>query len=484
MLFNSHIFIFVFLPVALLAFYGLAKLRLTIAALSWLVIASLLYYAYWNVSYLALLLSSITFNYHVGRLIERYRSTRQGAKALLVIGVGANLALLAYYKYAAFLLTTAMGLEGTTWIVTNLALPLGISFFTLTQIAYVVDLYRGTTQGHQFLTYLLFVCFFPHLMAGPILYHNDIVPQFQKLRTFVFSHRHMATGLLLFSVGLFKKVVIADHLTRWVTPVFDSPGDANFVDAWVGALAYSFQLYFDFSGYSDMAIGLGLMFNIRFLLNFNSPYKATSIVDFWRRWHMSLALFLKNYVYIPLGGNRRGERRRMGNILVTMLIGGLWHGAGWTYVVWGGLHGVLLIINHAWRNTKIALPTGLCWALTFLAVVMGWVIFRARTLSDAIALMETMIGVNGIQLAPKFQHWLPGLSQLGVGFTESRLLAHGEDYLGQLFLLLLPVLLGPNSQELAQRLRPTWAWALFVASVGSYGVLSLNRASEFLYYQF
>ena len=283
-----------------------------------------MFYAYWDARYLPLLLVSILFNYTVGSLIERHKS-----KLGLIIGVTVNLSLLTYFKYTNFFLSSFNEMFQTAIYVPKIILPLGISFFTFTQIAYLVDAYRGETQRYSLLTYSLFVTVFPHLIAGPILYHKNMIPQFSKLKNYVFTHKNMALGAAFFSVGLFKKVMIADSLAPWAKVVFDNAGMVSFIEAWAGALAYTFQLYFDFSGYSEMAIGLGLMFNFKLPVNFNSPYKATSIIEFWRRWHITLSEFLRNYLYIPLGGNRNGQYGRMRNLLITMLLGGLWHGAGW-----------------------------------------------------------------------------------------------------------------------------------------------------------
>jgi alginate O-acetyltransferase complex protein AlgI len=485
MLFNSYAFIFVFLPLTLIGFFGLAALRLRVAAIAWLVLTSLVFYSYWNTRYVALLAGSMVFNYWVGQCLKRTKPAGIGAKWLLALGVASNLVLLGYFKYANFFLQAVDHLIATGLPFTHVALPLGISFFTFTQIAYLVDAYRSESREQDtFADYCLFVTFFPHLIAGPILYHKDIIPQFHQQHLLVYSHKNMAEGLLTFSFGVFKKVVIADNLAEWVRPVFNRVSEATMIDAWVGALAYTLQLYFDFSGYSDMAIGLGLMFNIRLPLNFNSPYKSTSVIEFWKRWHMTLAWFLKNYLYIPLGGNRLGEARRMGNLLVTMLLGGLWHGAGWTYVLWGGMHGVFLAINHAWRKLNVALPGIVSWPLTFCAVVTGWVLFRAHSVEDAVVILKTMGGYKGLDLPRKFEPLFSGLTECGVRFSDSFILSHGIDHLGGLMILLTLTGVLPNTQELVGRFRPTWIWMLAGAAAAGSALLSLNKASEFLYFQF
>jgi alginate O-acetyltransferase complex protein AlgI len=493
MLFNSYAFIFVFLPITLIVFFGLTKFRLTTFATAWLAITSLGFYAYWKVAYLPLLLISIAVNYQIGRRIGHAPPASKQAKILLWVGICFNLTLLGYYKYANFFVTSLNQFFHTDWSFPEIILPLGISFYTFTQTAYLVDAYRGETKdsNYSLLTYSVFVTFFPHLIAGPILHHKYMIPQFQRRRNFIFSHKNTALGLILFSLGLSKKVLIADNLAPWVALVFDKPSAVSFIEAWVGALSYTFQLYFDFSGYSDMAVGLGLMLNIRLPINFNSPYKATSITDFWRRWHITLSNFLRDYLYIPLGGNRRGEIRRFANLLITMLLGGLWHGAGWTFVGWGGLHGVYLCVNHGWRKLKISLPNFWAWMITFVAVVFSWVLFRAHTFHDAIQLWQTMVGMKGIVLPGEPQGKLSVLTQFGVQLKGWRELIYLPETAGKKTLTLavligltLTVTLLPNTQQIMKRFKPTWWWAVLLGSMTAYCLLSLNRLSEFLYFQF
>ncbi len=339
MLFNSYGFIFLFLPVVLLGFYQLGRISHFYAAL-WLALASLFFYGYWNPAYVGLLLGSIVCNYSFGRWIAQAGiapvPVRQ--KQLLIIAITANLALLGYYKYANFFINNLNPVLGTSWNLGNILLPLGISFFTFTQIAFLVDTYQGKVKEYSFTHYALFVTSFPHLIAGPILHHKEMMPQFAKPGSYQINWANIAVGLTIFICGLAKKVLIADHLNEFATPIFNAVGAGGhpmLFEAWVGALAYTLQLYFDFSGYSDMAIGLSLMFNVRLPMNFNSPYKATTIIEFWRRWHMTLSRFLRDYLYIPLGGNRKGKIYRYRNLIITMLLGGLWHGAGWTFLIWG-----------------------------------------------------------------------------------------------------------------------------------------------------
>ncbi len=506
MLFNSYEFLFVFLPITLLGFFGLVHVKQVRGAISWLLITSLVFYGYWNPAYLPLLLISIIGNYVFGHFIQKsiqdssqpsaqqsdpqLNKTATLAKFLLWLGIAFNLAILGYYKYAEFLLSSVNSIVNTSLETPDILLPLAISFYSFTQIAYLVDAYRGETLGQNYdlISYTLFVAFFPQLIAGPILRHSELIPQLKRAENFVFSHKNLALGLLLFVLGLAKKVLIADRVSPTVALVFDHATEASFIEAWVGALSYTFQLYFDFSGYSDMAIALGWMFNIQLPINFDSPYKAVSIIDFWRRWHITLSHFLRDYLYISLGGNRLGKLRQYGNLLITMLLGGLWHGAGWTFVVWGGLHGALLVVNHIWRRLRLQLPAALGWGLTFVAIVMSWVMFRAATLGDALSLWAAMLGMKGIVVLQEVQAIAPWLSRLGVEFRpwqELELLPpnYKQAILG-LMVLLGVVVAVPNTQEIVQRFRPTWWWAIALGGISIGCLLSLNRVSEFLYFQF
>ncbi|MCL6558895.1 MAG: MBOAT family protein, partial [Firmicutes bacterium] len=418
MLFNSYGFIFVFLPISLCIFFLFSRFKLTKAATAALVLASLIFYSYWNVKHLPLILLSIIINYGIGKQVEKKRPGR-GAGLYLALGITVDLLLLGYFKYANFLIDSINFAAHTDFQIGKIVLPLGISFYTFTQIGYLVDAYRGETRNYGFLTYCLFVTFFPHLIAGPILYHRDIIPQFHRPGFFVFSYENFCKGVAFFTLGLFKKVVVADSLIAWVDPVFKNAYKVTFFDSWAGALAYTMQLYFDFSGYSDMAVGLGLMLNTALPVNFNSPYKSSSIIDFWRRWHITLSNFLKLYLYIPLGGNRKGYPRKMLNLFVTMLLGGLWHGAGWTFVLWGGLHGAYLVVNHTWRRLDFKLPPALSRPLTFLAVVAAWVVFRANSVHDAFAVLKAMAGLNAFVLPAKYQPFLSPLAGGGLKFQDS-----------------------------------------------------------------
>src|SRR3954468_707414 len=397
MLFSSYAFMFQFLPAVALAF-AVARRWSPRCGIWALAFASLIFYGAWKPVYLLLLLASIGVNFWLGLKMEDLARRRGNG----TLGVALNLATLCYFKYTNFLFDSFTTLTGAPLPFVNVILPLGISFFTFPQIAYLVDVMRGAKVEHDLVSYTLFVSFFPHLIAGPLVHHAEMIPQFKRARTGR-SSVLAARGLAIFAAGLFKKVVIADNLAQFVTPVFahlDAGGGVTTEWAWLSTLAYSLQIYFDFSGYSDMAVGLALMFGIRLPVNFRSPYKATSIIEFWRRWHITLSRFLRDYLYIPLGGNRLGELRRFQNLMVTMLLGGLWHGAGWNFIVWGGLHGLYLCINHLWHRwrgegaTHSAATNVVSWAVTFFAVVIAWVFFRAKTAAGAFQMLGSLFGVE------------------------------------------------------------------------------------------
>jgi D-alanyl-lipoteichoic acid acyltransferase DltB (MBOAT superfamily) len=515
MLFNSYSFILLFLPIAAAGFFLIARSGRHSWAIAWLVFASLLFYGLWNPIFLSVIFASILFNYGWGMLVGR------GSKRLLAFGIVANLGLLGYFKYAGFFVDNLAEATGIAFAPPTIILPVAVSFYTFQQIAYLVDVYHGKIRDHNFLNYCLFVTFFPRLMQGPIVYYDEIMPQFAQKEISLFNPRMVAAGLTIFFFGLFKKVVIADGLAVYATPAFEAARHMytlSFLEAWEGALAYTLQIYFDFSGYSDMAIGLAYLFGIRIPLNFNSPYKSLNVIDFWRRWHMSLSRFLRDYLYIPLGGNRKGEARRFTNLMITMLLGGLWHGAAWTFVLWGGLHGDFLVINHGWVKIKqrLGLQATAGWfgrliagTLTFLAVTVAWVFFRADSVSSAWRMLGSMAGLNGFALPEKYlEKFGPLTAQLklwGVDFQAMHYF-EGSNEVIYIALALLIVWLAPNVQQMMDLCAPylnilgkekklpappawlTWRpslrWAIVLLLCALASVLSLSRASEFLYFQF
>nr|WP_297496400.1 MBOAT family protein [Ferrovum sp.] len=350
MLFNSYQFLFLFLPITILGFFQIGRYSRSISSL-WLFSASLFFYGWWNPAYVSLLLASICFNYGVGKALSREQARNHLRRAwwILACGITADLCLLGYYKYANFFITNVSGLLNSNWHIDPVILPLGISFFTFTQIAFLVDAYRGDVKESNFIHYGLFVTYFPHLIAGPVLHHKEMMPQFAHPITYRPHWENFSVGLTLFTIGLFKKVILADGIAPYANLVFNAADHGTqilFTEAWGGALAYTFQLYFDFSGYTDMALGISCLFGVKLPINFDSPYKSVNIIDFWRRWHITLSRFLRDYLYFPLGGNRKGPFRRYANLMATMVLGGLWHGAGWTFIIWGTLHGFYLISKY------------------------------------------------------------------------------------------------------------------------------------------
>ncbi len=486
MLFNSYIFIFAFLPITFLIYFYLNKKHLTEASKGFLVFSSLFFYSWWNIVYLPLILASMLFNYVLGRQLTKVIHNNYNVKkSLLIVGIVANLALLGYFKYADFFIDNFnIGLN-TNIPLLHLALPLAISFFTFQQIAYLVDSYRGETHEYDFLNYAVFVAFFPQLIAGPIVHHKEMMPQFANIRNKVKNYLNIALGLFIFSIGLFKKVIIADTFAIWATNGFDVAEKLNLIEAWATSLSYTFQLYFDFSGYTDMAIGAALLFNIKLPINFNSPYKATSIQDFWRRWHITLSRFLKDYIYIPLGGNRKGEIRTYTNLFVTFLLGGVWHGAGWTFVFWGALHGVALVIHRAWQKLGFKMNTVLAWFITFNFINIGWVFFRAKEFEDAMKVLNGMIGITGISLPNALSSKLSFLSQYGVKFGNFIHETGGNIYtIAWLIGGVVLVLAFRNSMQMIDTYKPSYVTLSFSVILFVVSILSMNKVSEFLYFNF
>ena len=502
MLFSSWQFIFVFLPIAVAVFYAIPA-RAQVARKWWLLATSLFFYGWWKVEYVPLLLLSIGFNYAAAEGITRARKERTSnvqhptsnvqspmrsrlhfigrwtldvgrwtflrPKFLLAAGVTINLLLLGYYKYTNFLLDALGHAGGPVFQRLDIMLPLAISFFTFTQIGYLVDVYRDAKLHYRLLDYSVFVVFFPHLIAGPIVRHWELIPQFahKELKA---NREDMGAGIAMFLLGLYKKVLLADPASRFADVVYGAAeaGTAiTWFDGWLGTIAYAMQIYFDFSGYSDMAIGLARMFGMKFPCNFDSPYKAGNITEFWRHWHITLQRFLREYLYFPLGGNRCGKARHLLNIMITMIVSGLWHGAGWTFLVWGALHGVYLVIAHLWRKLREARGwqfthwsyRGACVVVTFIAVLYAWVFFRAKTLPQAGRVVASMVGLNGytIPVGVNDPNRSPGplLQKLGFRFTETNLANKfykpGMRWMGALMLI---VFLMPNTQQLLRATEP------------------------------
>ena len=508
MLFSSYKFAFIFLPIVMLAF-ALGRLHSARAAVVVLAIASLYFYAAWKHTYVFLLLGSILLNFSLGLLASQHGRRR----TIVIAGVILNLLLLGYFKYATFLVDNFNLLAGTDLKFDKIVLPIGISFFTFQQIAYLVDVERNAPVERNPVNFTLFVTFFPHLIAGPLVHHAEMIPQFKRTELKRFSVL-AARGAAIAVAGLFKKVVLADSFAQFASPAFqhvDGGGTISSFWAWTATLAYALQIYFDFSGYSDMATGLALMFGIRLPVNFRSPYKARSIIDFWRRWHITLSRFLRDYLYIPLGGNRAGTLRRYANVMITMLLGGLWHGASWTFVAWGAVHGACLVANQLWRGALINMPRlnaalgrvpkplrgAAGWGVTFSVVLASWVLFRAATMQGALSMLCAMLGISRSVTTTTF---VPTASirfadlpwTLSVdSFAAVAATAVG---LGLAITLALPSTMDVfryreyRSPPLAKRgrwqWRPTGWWALGVATALSLSIFGMWQHLEFLYFQF
>ena len=396
MLFNSLSFILLFLPISAVTYYFLIQKRIILGARLWLVGTSLFFYAFWNIYYLPLIMISMAFNFTLGSAMTS-SAVRLNKKLMLFIGVFINLITLGYFKYTDFFISNVNSIFGTAIPLQHIALPLAISFFTFQQIAYLVDCYKGLIKNYDVIAYALFVTFFPQLIAGPIVAHYEMIPQFMKTSNLVKNYKNIFMGIIIFLIGLFKKIIIADTYAQMATTGFDRLQSLDFWGGWFTSLSYTIQIYFDFSGYCDMAIGCALMFNIKLPINFNSPYKALNIKDFWRRWHITLSRFLRDYLYIPLGGNRKGELRAFSNVFLVFLLGGLWHGSAWTFVIWGALHGLANVIYRLWEKTHIKLNKFIAWFITFNFINLTWVFFRAQSFSDAHKVIKAMFSLPTFQ---------------------------------------------------------------------------------------
>ncbi len=485
MIFNSYAFIFAFLPVMLLGYLWLLRQKLILGSKIWLVLGSLFFYGYWNIIYIPLLMVSMLVNFFFGSALASTKPSRISKKSLLIFGIFFNILLLGYFKYTDFLLDNFNGFFGVDIPLSHIVLPLGISFFTFTQVAFLVDAYKEKVKEYDLLNYMLFVTYFPHLLAGPILHHSEMMPQFVSRWNWTVRWRNLAIGLFLFSIGLFKKVVIADTFAKWANMGFDVATTLNFFEAWVTSLSYSIQLYFDFSGYTDMAIGISLMFNIRLPINFNSPYKARDIQDFWRRWHITLSRFLRDYIYIPLGGNKVGKYRNYSNLFTVFLIGGLWHGASWMFVVWGGLHGIGIVIHRIWKDFGFKMWGWAGWLITFNFINVAWVFFRAKDFESVEKVLGAMIGLHGIVLPGILETKCTFLEKYGVEFGAFLMNIGGNITTILLLLITIFVVLKiKNTNELCDELKVNIWQVLSTGLLLTLGILMIGRESEFLYFRF
>jgi len=524
MLFNSYEFICLFVPITALLFFGLGKIGGRSWAITSLTIASLFFYGWWNPRYLGLILLSIIVNYQIGSILGNDDIKESKRRLTFAIGLILNIGSIAYFKYAGFFVESINSITHQNWLIPEIVLPLGISFFTFQQVSYLADAFHHQTQRYNFVDYTLFVCFFPQLIAGPIILHEEVMPQFEEKETYKFRWDNLSIGVAIFTMGLAKKVLLADSISTFADPVFAAVLDGktlSFWEAWCGALAYTFQLYFDFSGYSDMAIGGARIFGIKLPLNFNSPYKALNISDFWRRWHITLSRFLRDYIYIPLGGSRCSSTRQAINLLITMLLGGLWHGAGWAFVIWGGIHGLYLVIHRQWqlfwekirgKGFKLHPIEAWFWRIvTFFFVVIAWVLFRAEKIAPAWSMLQSMFGLNGISLPSIAGKTLPWLSTFGIRFEG--ILAGSQTALPSIWAILGLIIVTsiawftPNAVQVASIFdpaldyeqaqakdpnlpiawlcwQPNLVWSILIGCMGGASLALISRPSAFLYFQF
>ena len=526
MLFNSYLFLLLFLPVALLGYYATARLGMRWAAF-WLCLASFIFYGWWNPQFVALLACSILFNYLIGLLILHFKGSARKQLAVTTVGVVIDLVVLIHYKYFAALFNFFSDLGITSGVMDTLILPLGISFFTFTQIGYLLDCRSGMVKEKGFLSYVLFVTFFPHLIAGPILHHKEMMPQFADAQNYRFKAENLSIGGFLFVLGLAKKVLLADGIAPYADAGFAAPGELQFWAAWATSVSYALQIYFDFSGYSDMALGLAKMFGIRFPLNFNSPYKAGSIIDFWARWHITLTRYLTAYLYYPvaMAVSRAREKRGMSvgsgaakspggfaativlPTLFTMGLAGIWHGAGLQYLVFGIWHALCLSINHGWRiffvgkkppaqRTNSRMATLFFVLLTFVAVLVGQAFFRADGVAGALQLLAGMFGLRGVEALESFGH-IAGMSP---GDAWRQLVGHHLNFFYIVVLLGIAwftpnahQILGASSPALFKTLdnpirwlrwRPSMIWLLFTLALLALCIVNMHQETRFLYFQF
>jgi len=495
MLFNSFGFIFIFLPATFFVYFYLRSTQLVNAPKVWLISASLLFYGWSNFIYLPLILSSILFNFFISKAILKFDLVNKqflSKKNLLKVGIISNIGLLIYFKYMNFFITNVNSVFSSNIDLLNIILPLAISFFTLQQIIFLVDSYEDLVKEKSFLNYLLFITFFPQLILGPIVHHHQMMPQFEDKKNYLINYKNISLGIFIFSIGLFKKVVIADSFEVFATQGFDVANTLNFFEAWVTSLSYTFQLYFDFSGYMDMAVGIALIFNIQIPQNFNSPFKASGIIDFWQRWHITLSNFITTYIYTPIvmSFKNLNIHKAMLATFLAFLIAGLWHGASWMFVIFGSLHGIGLVTNQYWnkywkKKFKINLNFYLAWFITFNYVNIANVFFRARDWSDASKVINSMFSVDNIVIPSLFENKLIFLSNYGMVFGEflNNIGGNNRTILWILITLII-VLFFKNSMELLKTFKPSIWSALLTLFFLIYSILNISKNSSFIYFNF
>ncbi len=486
MVFSSYAFIFLFLPIVLIGYFILSKLSDIKYQHIFLILASLFFYGYFNPVYLFIIISSVAINYTIGTLMKRSgylnanvpdgRHRFLSPKELLIIGIVFNVGLLGYFKYYDFFIENVNTVFHLSFTVKNILLPLGISFFTFQQLSFLIAVYKGREKTDRFTAYCIFVLFFPQLVAGPIVLYGEMIPQFTDVKRRYLNADNLALGVYLFVIGLFKKVVIADTLSLFVDNGF-AASELSLSAAWITSLSYTLQVYFDFSGYSDMAVGLGKMFNIDLIPNFNSPYKSASVSEFWRRWHITLGRALSTYIYRPLGGNRKGKLRTVFNLMITFFISGLWHGAAWTFVIWGTLHGMIVALERLSGSILDKIPRALRIAGTFIAVNFLWVLFRAESFSQALKVYTGMFNFKSVGISQLADIVYDGI----INFPAPIDILY---ILGLTAVLLIVVFSRKNSMEKFKEFTPQRKYMIFGALLFCVSVLHLTRETVFIYFNF
>lgn len=465
MIFSSYTFLFKFLPIVFAGYFLLNGFKLTFFAKWWLVLCSLFFYWYGSDYFLPFFIGSVIFNYLTGMLLNKYKEkSKLILKTVFAVGIAGNIALLGYYKYMDFFISNINFFTGKSLPLLHIPLPIGISFFTFQLIAYVVDCYRGEAKEYSFLNYLMFITFFPQLIVGPIIHHKDVVPQYENPENAKLNYENIAAGIFIFSMGCAKKILLADPLTNWSEPAFSNVWQLTMIDSWFASVSYTISYYFDLSGYADMAIGLGLMFNVLIPINFSSPYKARNFADYWRKWHITLSRFLGDYIFRNIFHKGDSSSRFYFAIFMTFLISGFWHGAGWTFVVWGILNGIFVIFSHVMRRSKKELPFLLAWALTFAGVILVRILFVSFSFADAIHVVKTLFDFNNLKFS---------------GLTYAN-----PEQAVYLLVACFIVFFMPNSVEIKEKFRPDLKSAFFSAVLLAFSLLNMSSVGNFLYFQF
>ena len=474
MVFSSYVFIFAFLPVVLSVYYALSNLKNGIYQRLFLIAASLFFYGYYNTKYLILITASIAVNYGIALAIQTHRA--KAGRLFLVVGILFNVGLIGYFKYYDFFVENINAVFGCSFTLRRLLLPLGISFFTFQQLSFLISVWRGEEKVERFRDYCIFVTFFPQLVAGPIVLYSEMIPQFKDSSRRYFNTENFCQGLYLFAIGAFKKAVIADTVSLFVDNGFAMSG-LGLAAGWVTSLSYTFQIYFDFSGYSDMAIGLGKMFNINIPQNFDLPYRSKSISEFWRRWHMTLGRALSTYVYFPLGGSRNGLARTCFNLMLTFLVSGIWHGAAWTFILWGVLHGAFAVLERIFKNALDKIPDLIRKVITFLIVNALWVLFRAESFEEALSVYRGMLNFGNL-----------GLSQLQEIAFDSLVNFPGVIdivyVLGILVALFFVIIFGKGSMELNRDFELNTKTSVASALCLMISFICMSKGTVFIYFNF